>query len=97
MATKRVAITMTLERFQAFGFRASACMLRSNLGKVATNELVKVDAFCLDKIDKKYPCRLRFRYASPGLGVGFGFEGFALGWGSLYRGLSLPIDTRSDS
>ncbi len=82
---------MTFERFQAFDFRIRAFMLRGDLGDVAIDELMKGGAFSLDPRDKDAPVDFAFDHACPGLGIGFGFEGFSLGWIALTANLSFPL------
>ncbi|EGH94880.1 hypothetical protein ALQ85_200113 [Pseudomonas syringae] len=57
-------------------FRIGAFVLRSDLGDVAINELMKGGAFSLDARDKDAPVDFAFDHACPGLGIGFGFEVF---------------------
>lgn len=66
-------------------------MLRSNFGDVAIDELMKGSAFSLDARDKDAPVDFAFDHACPGLGIGFGFEGFALGWIALTANLRFPL------
>lgn len=82
---------MTLECFQAFDFRVRAFVLRSDLGDVAINELMKGGAFSLDARDKDAPVDFAFDHACPGLSIGFGFEGLALGWIALMADLNFPL------
>ncbi len=82
---------MTLECFQAFDFRIRAFVLRSNFGDVAINELMKGSAFSLDARDKDAPVDFAFDHGCPGLGIGFGFEGFSLGWIALTANLRFPL------
>ena len=82
---------MTLERFQAFDFRLGAFVLWSNFGDVAIDELMKGGALSLDARDKDAPVDFAFDHACPGLGIGFGFEGFALGWIALTASLRFPL------
>jgi hypothetical protein len=63
---------MTLERFESFDFRLRTFVLRSNLGDVAIDELMKGGAFSLDARDKDASVDFAFDHACPGLGVGFG-------------------------
>ncbi|RML95672.1 hypothetical protein ALQ88_200014 [Pseudomonas savastanoi] len=66
-------------------------MLRSNLGDVAIDELMKGGAFSLDAKDEDAPVDFAFDHACPGLGIGFGFEGLALGWIALTANLRFPL------
>lgn len=82
---------MTLERFQAFDFRIGAFVLRSNFGDVAIDELMKGGAFSLDARDKDALVDFALDHACPGLSIGFGFEGFSLGWIALTTNLRFPL------
>ncbi|WP_122780382.1 hypothetical protein, partial [Pseudomonas viridiflava] len=53
--------------------------------------LMKGGAFSLDARDKDAPVDFAFDHACPGLGIGFGFEGFALGWIALTTNLRFPL------
>src|SRR5450830_1848313 len=69
----------------------SAFVLRSNLRDIAINELVKGGAFSLDPRNKNTPVDFAFDHACPGLGIGFGFKGFSLGWIALTADLRFPL------
>ncbi|MCK9743199.1 hypothetical protein [Pseudomonas syringae] len=84
---------MTLERFQTFDFRIRAFVLRGDLGDIAINALMKGGALCLDARDKNASIDFAFDHACPGLGVGLGFEGFALGWIALTANLRFPLSS----
>ncbi|WP_238450858.1 hypothetical protein [Pseudomonas amygdali] len=87
---------MTLECFQAFDFRIRAFVLRCDLGDIAINELMKGGAFRLGPRDKDAPVDFAFDHAYPGLGIGFGFEGFALGRIAITANLRSPLPLAKD-
>lgn len=63
----------------------------SDRGDVTINELMKGGAFSLDTRDKDTPVDFAFDHSRPGLGIGFGFEGFSLGWIALAVDLRFPL------
>ncbi|EXF91321.1 hypothetical protein HK44_018885 [Pseudomonas fluorescens HK44] len=52
---------------------------------------MKGGAFSLDARDKNASVDFAFDHARPGLGIGFGFEGFSLGWIALAADLRFPL------
>ncbi|AVI87590.1 hypothetical protein XJ28_01530 [Pseudomonas syringae pv. tomato] len=52
---------------------------------------MKGSAFSLDARDKDAPVDFAFDHGCPGLGIGFGFEGFSLGWIALTANLRFPL------
>lgn len=63
----------------------------SDRADVTINELMKGSAFSLDARDKNASVDFAFDHACPGLGIGFGFEGFSLGWIALATDLRFPL------
>lgn len=70
---------MPLEGFKAFDFRVGALVLGSDLGDVAIDEFAEQRALRFNSGDEDATVHFAFDHARPGLGIGFGFEGLALG------------------
>ena len=80
-----------------FDMRVCFFVLRSNLAKIAINELMKGGAFSLDARDKDTPVDFAFRSCVPRLGHRIWFRRLFAGLDSPYGEFALPTDTRRDS